>query len=59
MKHGEQSLSMGIRLGFRVHLVEFSFLAKNSRALFSFKIFCKIDTVAISFVFDKYCLIMY
>jgi len=29
-----------------------------TRALFSFKIFCKIDTVAISFVFDKYCLIM-
>ena len=27
-------------------------------ALFSSKIFWKIDTVALSFVFDKYCLIM-
>ena len=25
-----------------------------SKALFSSKIFCKIDTVALSFVFDKY-----
>jgi len=25
---------------------------------FSFKIFCKIDTVALSFVFDKYCSII-
>jgi hypothetical protein len=35
-------------------VVLFSFIT----ALFSFKIFCKIDTVALSFVFDKYCLIM-
>ena len=28
------------------------------KALFSSKIFCKIDTVAFSFVFDKYCSIM-
>ena len=27
-------------------------------ALFSCKIFCKIDTVTFSFVFDKYCSIM-
>jgi len=30
----------------------------RSKALFSSKIFYKIDTVAFSFVFDKYCLIM-
>ena len=30
-----------------------------TKALFSSKIFCKIDTVALSFVFDKYYLIMY
>ena len=32
---------------------------RSARALFSFKIFYKIDTVAFSFVFDKYCPIMY
>ena len=31
---------------------------KSIEALFSFKIFCKIDTVVFSFVFDKYCPIM-
>ncbi|KAG0527383.1 hypothetical protein BDA96_06G228800 [Sorghum bicolor] len=31
---------------------------RGSKALFSSKIFCKIDTVAFSFVFDKYCPIM-
>ena len=30
----------------------------DGRDLFSSKIFCKIDTVAFSFVFDKYCPIM-
>ena len=29
-----------------------------TQALFSYKIFYKIDTVAFSFVFDKYCPIM-
>jgi hypothetical protein len=29
-----------------------------SAAFFSSKIFCKINTVAFSFVFDKYCLII-
>jgi len=32
--------------------------AKYIKALFSSKKFCKIDTVALSFVFDKYCPIM-
>ena len=32
--------------------------ASNEEALFSSKKFCKIDTVAFWFVFDKYCLIM-
>jgi len=31
---------------------------KFLEALFSSKIFCKIDTVALSFVFDKYSPIM-
>jgi hypothetical protein len=30
-------------------------LSCECEALFSSKIFCKIDTVAFSFVFDKYC----
>jgi hypothetical protein len=33
-------------------------LAAKTKALFSSKIFGKMSTVAISFVFDKYCPIM-
>ena len=32
-----------------------SWLYEAIMALFSSKIFCKIDTVTFSFVFDKYC----
>jgi len=40
-------------------VLPFSFGVCNlPKALFSSKIFCKIDTVALSFVFDKYYLIM-
>ena len=28
------------------------------KALFTFKFFCKIGIITLSFVFDKYCLIM-
>ena len=36
-----------------------SYIQKRSRALFSSKIFCKIGIVPLSFVFDKYYIIMY
>jgi len=41
----------------RLVVLEFS-IFRNLRALFSSKIFGKMSTVTISFVFDKYCSII-
>ena len=42
-----------------VKLKEFDSTGSNvTKTLFSSKIFCKMNTVALSFVFDKYCLII-
>jgi len=39
-------------------MVKCHFKQKGTWALFSSKIFCKVGIVTLSFVFDKYCLIM-
>jgi len=46
-------------LGVSVYLdTVHSNIYENAKTSFSSKIFCKIETVAFSFVFDKYCPIM-
>jgi len=53
LEHETETEPVGV--GSELLVQAFSVLAISYYALFSSKIFCKMDTVALSFVFDKYC----
>ena len=55
---GHVKCSVCRRARFVLHTVLLKSIITVTKALFSSKIFYKMDTVAFSFVFDKYCPIM-